>query len=77
MADMKRVIFVAAFAAVITSPVKASEIEDYDQAASASYRDSGVGSYSNVYGHGWTKVCCDYPYYHPSRLHRSRSRVRR
>jgi len=28
-------------------------------------RDSGIGSYSNVDGHGWTKVCCDYPYYYP------------
>lgn len=37
----------------------------------ASARDSGVGSYSNQYGQGWTKVCCDYPYYHPFRRYRT------
>jgi hypothetical protein len=54
---MKRLVLIAALL-ISSSP------------AGAWPRDSGIGSYSNVYGHGWTKVCCDYPYYYP-RHHRT------
>jgi hypothetical protein len=47
---------------LVAWPARAEEYE----------RDSGIGSYSNVYGHGWTKVCCDdYRYYRRDRSYRS------
>lgn len=74
---MQRILAAAILALITASPaIAGSDIEDFQSAQAGAYRDSGIGSYSNVYGHGWTKVCCDYPYYHPSRGHHGRRRGR-
>lgn len=58
---MCRIIIIAAALALST----AAKADDESYRAAYPTRDSGIGSYSNVYGNGWTKVCCDYPYFRP------------
>lgn len=61
---MKLRLAAALAATILATPVRAGDIH-YPIASPYPERDSGIGSYSNVYGDGWVKVCCDYPYYRP------------